>query len=437
MKLFAVLLLAVFGCVRGLDNGLALTPPMGWLSWERFRCNTDCTNDPDNCISEKLFMKMADLMVSEGYKDAGYEYVNIDDCWLARERDPKTMRLMADPDRFPSGMKALSDYMHSKGLKLGIYEDFGTKTCGGFPGSEYYLQLDAQTFADWGIDYLKLDGCYSIPKQYDDAYPAMSKWLNHTGRPIVFSCSWPAYQEGGGQKPNYPLIAEYCNLWRNFGDIQDSWDSLSSIVDIYGQDKTNFTQVAAPGSWNDPDMLILGNFGLSYEQERVQMALWSMMASPLIMSNDLRNMRASSKALLQNKYAIAINQDRMGKQGRRIKEVGSIQIWTRPILPSGSFAFAFMNTGTSTPAQVSITLADLGMKGSGAYAINEVFDNTALGTFKSSDNFKVYVNPTGVFFGRAVPKSSVQDSVKVNNENDVHFQEMVDRFKQDGWKAFD
>jgi hypothetical protein len=265
----------------------------------------------------------------------------------------------------------------------------------------------------------------------------MEMWLARTGANITFSCEYPLYQRGAGAKVNYTRLAATCNLARNNNDIQDSWDSLRGVIDYYGNDVGGFAEVAGPGFWNDPDMLILGNFGLSYEQERVQMALWSMMASPLIMSNDLRNMRASSKALLQNKYAIAINQDRMGKQGRRIKEVGSIQIWTRPILPSGSFAFAFMNTGTSTPAQVSITLADLGMKGSGAYAINEVFDNTALGTFKSSDNFKVYVNPTGVFFGRAVPKSSVQDSVKVNNENDVHFQEMVDRFKQDGWKAFD
>lgn len=373
-------------------------------------------------------MKMADLIVSEGYKDAGYEYVNIDDCWLAKERDPKTMRLMPDPERFPSGMKALADYMHNKGLKLGIYEDFGTKTCAGFPGSEYYLELDAQTFADWGIDYLKLDGCNSIPQQYDHAYPPMDKWLNITGRQIVFSVEYPLHQRAH-MTVNYTRLAATCNLARNNNDIQDSWDSLLGIIDYYGKDVGKFAEVAGPGFWNDPDMLILGNFGLSYEQERVQMAMWSIMASPLIMSNDLRSMRDSSKALLQNKHAIAINQDRMGKQGRRIMEVGKIQIWTRPILPSGSWAFAFVNTGTSNPTAVSITLSDLGLKSSGGYTITEVFDDTKMGTFKPSDNFKVYVNPTGVFFGKAVPTSSEKEA--------DHLRYMVDRFKQDGWKIFD
>lgn len=174
-------------------------------------------------------------------------------------------------------------------------------------------------------------------------------------------------------------------------------------------------------------MLILGNFGLSYEQERVQMAMWSIMASPLIMSNDLRKMRDSSKALLQNKNAIAINQDKMGKQGRRLMKVGNVQVWTRPILPQGTMAFAFLNGGTSDPTKVSIALADLGLKATGGYTITEVFDGTKMGNFKPTDKFTVYVNPTGVFFGKASP---------IKSQTNPHLEQMVDRFNKDGWKIF-
>lgn len=396
-----ILLAALFiARVASLDNGLARTPPMGWLSWERFRCTMDCKTYPDDCISEQLFMKMADLMVSDGYHAAGYEYVIIDDCWLAPERDSEG-RLQPDPERFPHGIKALADYIHGKGLKFGIYEDFGTHTCGGFPGSEYYLQNDAQTFANWTVDYFKMDGCYSDPKQYDDAYPAMGLWLNKTGRPILYSCSWPAYQEGS-MKPDYPKIAKYCNVWRNYNDIDDSWDSVATIIEFYGQDHTQFQEVAGPGNFNDPDMLIIGNYGLSPDQQRTQMALWSIMASPMIMSVDLRTIKPFSKSLLQNRFAIAINQDPLGIQGKRIAKVGNIQVWTKPIRPTGSYAFAFLNSGTAVPTRFSVRLSDLGLTSANGYNVTEVFDNGQLGTMKPSSTLTVSVNPTGVFFGKAI-----------------------------------
>uniref|UniRef100_A0A8I5NSJ4 Alpha-galactosidase n=1 Tax=Papio anubis TaxID=9555 RepID=A0A8I5NSJ4_PAPAN len=178
---------------RALDNGLARTPTMGWLHWERFMCNLDCQEEPDSCISEKLFMEMAELMVSDGWKDAGYEYLCIDDCWMAPQRDLEG-RLQADPQRFPHGIRQLANYVHSKGLKLGIYADVGNKTCAGFPGSFGYYDIDAQTFADWGVDLLKFDGCYcdSLEK-LADGYKHMSLALNRTGRSIVYSCEWPLY----------------------------------------------------------------------------------------------------------------------------------------------------------------------------------------------------------------------------------------------------
>ena len=191
--LFSIICLSLNEITNGLDNGLSLTPPMGWLTWERFRCNIDCENDPNNCISENLIREQAQMMVKKGYLDAGYEYIIVDDCWLAPTRDENN-KLQPDPKRFPSGIRELADFVHSLGLKFGIYEDYGTLTCGGYPGSIDHLQLDAQTFADWTVDYVKLDGCYADEKQMDQGYPLFGKYLNETNRPMVYSCSWPAYQ---------------------------------------------------------------------------------------------------------------------------------------------------------------------------------------------------------------------------------------------------
>ncbi|XP_076446682.1 alpha-N-acetylgalactosaminidase-like [Babylonia areolata] len=402
MARLALLLLGLMMTLgaHALDNGLARTPPMGWLSWERYRCNTDCTNQPDECISEKLYMAQADRMVSDGYRDAGYVYVNIDDCWPLKQRDSKG-RLVPDPARFPSGMKALADYMHSRGLKLGIYSDMGTETCGGYPGSKFYLEEDAQTFADWGIDSLKLDGCYSTTDDFAEGYPIMGFFLNKTGRPILYSCSWPAYITGKGAIPPYKDIAKSCNLWRNYADIGDSWQSVYSIVSWFSQDKGNFTDVAGPGNWNDPDMLIVGNYGLSYDQQRVQMAIWAMMAAPMYMSNDLRNIRPESRDLLLNRRVIAINQDPRGIQGKRLFKEGNIELWVRPISPAGTFAIAVVNYSQGGgPNRVQLSLASFGLKGS-KYNVTEVFDGKSVGVFSLTDKMTISVNPSGVFFAVA------------------------------------
>ncbi|XP_075234701.1 alpha-N-acetylgalactosaminidase-like isoform X2 [Lycorma delicatula] len=381
--------------ISGLDNGVALTPPMGWMSWERYRCNVDCNEYPDECISERLFHRMADLLVSEGYAEKGYKYVIMDDCWLSHERD-KNGRLQPDPDRFPNGIKALSDYIHSKNLYFGIYEDYGNFTCAGYPGILGHMKTDAQLFKEWEVDYVKLDGCYSNISQMDKGYPEFGRHLNETGRKIVYSCSWPAYQEDVDILPDYEKIAENCNLWRNYDDIQDSYDSVVSIVQHFGKMQDIYAPVAGPGHWNDPDMLIIGNFGLSYEQSKMQMAMWAILAAPLIMSNDLENIRPEYKEILLNEDVIKINQDKLGIQGRRIFEncknkylpvLGvslfwnqmissgvmrcqsgnkNIEIWTRPITPVSetyfSYAIAFVSYRTDgTPFPFSVSLSDLGL----------------------------------------------------------------------------
>ncbi|XP_029581696.1 alpha-galactosidase A isoform X2 [Salmo trutta] len=336
--------------VRSLDNGLALKPTMGWLHWERFMCNVDCDTDPNNCISENLYMQMADVMVTEGWKEAGYEYVCIDDCWPSHQRDAKG-RLQADPKRFPRGIKKLADYVHSKGLKLGIYADLGTFTCGGFPGSLGNYDIDAQTFADWGVDLLKFDGCYMKWTLLGEGYTNMSIALNQTGRSILYSCEWPLYE--------WPYHQKACNHWRNFADVYDSWDSVKTILDWTADHQDVIVPAAGPGGWNDPDMLVIGNFGLSHTQQESQMALWAIMAAPLLMSNDLRDICPRSKQLLQNTRIIAISQDPLGRQGYRTAKVDSFEVWERH-LSGGRLALAVMNKQEiGGPRGFPLTLATL------------------------------------------------------------------------------
>ncbi|KAK9739497.1 Alpha galactosidase A [Popillia japonica] len=406
---------------------------MGWLAWERFRCNTDCKNDPENCISERLFRSMADLLVNEGYASLGYEYINVDDCWLEKERNAFG-QLVPDRQRFPRGMKSLSDYVHSKGLKFGIYQDFGNYTCAGYPGILGYLETDANTFADWSVDFVKLDGCYSHPLEMDSGYPEFGYYLNLTGRPMLYACSWPVYQIYAGMQPNFSSIVTHCNMWRNFDDIQDSWASVESIMDYYGNNQDGIVPNAGPGHWNDPDMLIIGNFGLSYEQSKTQMAIWAILAAPLLMSVDLRTIRPEYKAILQNKKIIGVDQDPLGIQGRRIYKHKGIEIWSRPITPlyqnyfsyavafvnrrtDGtpsdvavtlkelgyfSYAVAFVNRRTDgTPSDVAVTLKELGLASPTGYRVEDLYEDVDYGVLSPQTKIKVKVNPSGVVILRA------------------------------------
>jgi len=400
MWIYVVYLIAFgFNLCSALDNGLSRTPPMGWMTWERFRCNTDCKDDPENCISEHLMMDQAKEMVDQGFLAAGYEYIIVDDCWLDHKRDPITGKLRPNPKSFPSGMKALGEYVHGLGLKYGIYEDYGNFTCGGYPGVLGNEELDANTLAEWGADYIKLDGCWCDPNSMDDGYPAFGKILNETGRPMVYSCSWPAYQTDH-MVPDYKSIAKHCNLWRNWDDIQDSWTSVLSIIDWFAEHQDEFQQFAGPGNWNDPDMLIIGNFGLSYDQSRTQMALWAIMAAPLIMSTDLRTIRQEFKDILLNQDVIKINQDPLGIQGRRVKQIKKVDIFVRPIMPtfngSMSAAVALMyRSDDGTPIKVTFTPRSIGLIHSGGYIVKEVFESSNMGSVLPDTEIEVKVNPSG------------------------------------------
>jgi hypothetical protein len=256
-----------------LDNGLARTPPMGWMTWERFRCVKGfpgqglpdvCAEDPSNCIDAKLITQHADILAQHEWRAAGYEYVNIDDCWSDMERTPNGT-LAPNSTRFPAGMAALAEYVHGKGLKLGAYNDMGTKTCGGYPGEcedevcslPGFMDVDADTYAGWGLDSLKMDGCNSVHNAsvLDPAYEHMGVALNHTGRPFLYSCSWPDYIRSAGLTVDYAATAAHCNMWRMYNDIQDSWDSVTGIVDWVGDNAPHngMIEAAGPGNWNDPD----------------------------------------------------------------------------------------------------------------------------------------------------------------------------------------
>jgi hypothetical protein len=284
-------------------------------------------------------------MVDQGFLAAGYNHIHPDDCWMEKNppRDPVTNELRGDIKRFPSGMKALGAYIHGKGLKYAMYTAESATTCEGYPASGNHEFLDAKTFADWGVDYLKVDGCGPV-SYYDYGYPAMGEALRNVSRAIEYSCSWPAYINGGNEatQPFEEFIEIGCNGWRNYADIQCNWGSLSNIIDHWGHFGTVLQPYAGPGHWHDMDTILAGAGCLTHAEEQTQMAIWCISATPLIMGNDMRNISNSSKAILTNKHAIAVSQDPLGQMGIRITNNTAEQIWLR-VLENGDLAVALYN----------------------------------------------------------------------------------------------
>jgi alpha-galactosidase len=353
IRLFVVrICLAVMGfsCVpavsHALDNGLAKTPPMGWNSWNKYACKG---------INEKVVRETADTMVSNGMKDAGYQFVIIDDCWQTG-RDAAG-NIVADEEKFPSGIKALADYIHAKGLKFGIYTDAGTMTCAKRPGSIGHEYQDAKQYANWGVDYLKEDWCNTLPGQSSESsYTLMRDALAASGRPIVFSiCEW------GSTKP-WLWAGPIGNLWRSTADIQDCWsckrawggNGVTQIIDQMNGLET----FAGPGHWNDPDMLEVGNGGMTKEEYRTHFSMWAMFSAPLLAGNDISSMTADTKEILLNKEVIAIDQDTLGRQAHRVKKMDDLEVWSKQ-LSDGGRAVALLNR-SAAPAKISVAWTDIG-----------------------------------------------------------------------------
>ncbi|MDI3417587.1 NPCBM/NEW2 domain-containing protein [Streptomyces luteolus] len=360
---------------------LARTPPMGWNSWNAVGCDVD----------QKLITDTADAIAANGMKDVGYEYVNIDDCWSLKQRDTQG-RLVADPQKFPQGMKWLADYVHDRGLKLGIYGDAGTATCAGYPGSLGHEKADARTFADWGIDYLKYDNCNNEGLPAVDRYRAMGEALAEAGRPILFSiCEWGANQPWnwgtsvGGQ------------MWRTTGDITDDWDSVKSII----RKNLTLAEHAGPGHWNDPDMLQVGNGGMSEREYRTHFGMWAMMAAPLLAGTDLAKASDTTMELLLNRELVDVNQDRLGKQADVVAAEGGRYVLAKP-LEDGSVALALYNENDYA-ATISTSAKDAGLPPAEEYTLRDLFTHTEA---RTTGTLRASVPAHGVVIHRVRPSEA-------------------------------
>lgn len=417
---------------------LTPTPPLGWNSWNKFGCDID----------EELIRETADAMVASGMADAGYEYVNIDDCWMAPERDADG-NLQADPERFPSGIKALADYVHANGLKLGIYSSAGTATCQHLPASLDHEEADAAKFAEWEVDLLKYDNCNNEGRPALERYTAMAQALLATGRPIVFSiCEW------GESDPWASFGPELGHLWRTTGDISDNWGSVTSILD----QQVGLEAYSGPNAWNDPDMLEVGNGGMTTDEYRSHMALWSVMNAPLIAGNDLRDMDAETLAVLTDPEVLAVNQDWAGVQGHRVADDGDVEVWAKP-LADGGVAAVLLNRSDQA-GTVSTTAEVLGLDDAPAYAVRDLWDGGVTetrgeirGSVPAHGSLYVEVTParpghadplvsagvttdTGSGTGYLDPGASFEASVTATNHGTTPATELSwDLAVPDGWAA--
>jgi len=362
---FVISLLVIFNFTLAQKfEELAKTPPMGWNSWNKFGCD----------INEQIIKEIADAMVKNGMKKAGYEYIVIDDCWqIDRDEDGN---ILADPDRFPSGMKSLGDYIHRKGLKFGIYSDAGTMTCQRRPGSRGYEFQDARTYAAWGVDYLKYDWCYHGTQNSEASYTLMRDALYKAGRPIVLSiCEW------GTTKP-WLWAKDIGHLWRTTEDIINCFDCINywgglGVLQIIDQ-SAEIGDYSGPGGWNDPDMLEIGNGVLTLSEERVHFSMWAMLSAPLIAGNDLRDMSKETIEILTNRDVIAIDQDALGISAIRWMKYGDLEIWFKP-LTDNNYAFCIINR-SNQPISIN---QDLKTKIKKKYFIDDSYTVRDLWTHKN------------------------------------------------------
>jgi alpha-galactosidase len=395
-KLLALVLALTVSAQAQKFEGLALTPPMGFNTWNTFASNID----------EFMIKEAAEAMIKNGMRDAGYTYIVLDDTWSAMERDAQG-NLQAHPVKFPSGMKALGDWLHARGFKFGIYGCAGTKTCGGYPGSWGHEFQDALKFAEWGVDYLKYDWCSSGDANPKDAYTRMRDGLYAAKRPIVFSiCEW------GGSKP-WEWAKDVGHLWRTTGDIMDCYDckqrweqgwkvildlQFSQVQPADGQNN-GIGKFAGPGHWNDPDMLEVGNEGLTFAESRAHFSLWGILAAPLMAGNDVRKMSPEITALLTDKEAIAIDQDPLGKQGWRFRAEPGREIWVRE-LAGGDWAVAVLNSG-KTAAEVEVDFSHGWWFLGSDCSVRDIWDKKDVGTTKQV--FKKHLDSHDVAYLRLKP----------------------------------
>ena len=351
-----VILMTAAAPAQALGNGLALTPQMGFNDWNAYGCN----------VSESLIKATALAMHTDGMQAAGYQFVNIDDCWMTKTRN-SAGQLVPDPTKFPDGISGTATYVHSLGLKLGIYEDAGTATCAGYPGSLGHETTDANSFAAWGVDYLKYDNCNNNGVSAQTRYTTMRNALQATGRSILFSlCNW-------GQENVWTWGAGIGNSWRTTGDINASFGSMLSNFHT----NVALASYAGPGGWNDPDMLEVGN-GMSATEDQSEFSLWAEMAAPLISGTNLANASSSTLSILTNKNVIAVDQDSLGKQATEVSSSGGLDVLAKP-LANGDVSVALFNETGST-ATISTTASAIGKSGSSNYTLTNLWTGATSST---------------------------------------------------------
>jgi len=362
------------------QTNLAATPPLGWNSWNTFGVK----------VNESLVREVADVMVSSGLRDCGYEYLVIDDCWSVKDHRDGNGDLIADPERFPNGIKALADTVHSKGLKFGIYSDAADKTCAGYPGSFGFEEQDARLWASWGVDFLKYDYCHAPSDQVTaiERYTRMGDALRGCGREILYSiCEW------GGRSPYLWARQAGGQMWRVTGDVVDSWTNvlhgtwwglgIDSAIDI----AVNLHAYAGPGGWNDLDMLVVGlggqgqvpGTGANLLEYQTQVSMWSILCSPLMIGCDIRTMNADIARLLMNQEVLMVNQDPLGKQAERIKKEGDLELWRKP-MADGSLVMAMLNRGSSGE-RISFTAGEIGLLDSHKGVIRDLWRQEDISDF--------------------------------------------------------
>ncbi len=381
-KFFVLLLLiACQSSYKEFDYSLAATPPMGWNSWNTFYSN----------INEKLILETADAMVESGMAAVGYNYIVIDDGW-ASYRDAQG-NIQPDSIKFPSGIKYVADYVHKKGLKFGIYSSAGETTCGKLPGSWQYETLDANQYARWGVDYLKYDWCGHKKGSAEKIYKKMSKALQDTGRPIVFSiCEW-------GDNDPWEWGRGVGHLWRTTYDIGNCWAKKGNlgVIDIIDA-QNGLEKYSGPGAWNDPDMLRIGSKCLTYEESKSHFSFWALLNAPLMAGNDLRNMTDEVREILTNQEVIAINQDPLGRQGFKFRDDGDLEYW-RKELADGSLALILLNR-SSEPVVMKLKLADLNSDAN-SFSARDLWEHIDLGRIEN--NYTTTVASHGIKFLRLYP----------------------------------
>jgi alpha-galactosidase len=338
------------------DNGLGRTPPMGWNSWNHFHCN----------IEEQLIRDTAQAMIDLGLKDVGYNYVNLDDCWQLYRNS--TGSIVADATKFPTGIRALADHVHSLGLLFGLYSDAGIKTCQGRPGGLWHEQQDAASYKEFDVDYLKYDNCFNLDINVHTRYQAMHDALNASGHAIFFSmCEW-------GQEDPATWAMSVGNSWRTTGDIYPTWKSITNILDA--NDKWH--SYAGPGGWNDPDMLEVGNGDLTIAEQRSHFTLWALMKAPLLLGNDLQSITNDTLEIITNTDIIALNQDPMGVQGYKRMSLNGLEVWAGP-LDQDNVAVVLFNRADQ-PANITAKWDDIGIdSGSKVMQVLDLWMHKSLG----------------------------------------------------------